>query len=91
LVDQFEPFLPLIDHAIGQAASRVLAGEGVPASEKLLSLFGPLTRLFQRHKAAKPVEFGHTVMLDEVEGAIIGGASGGCRPCWPTFGAAARW
>src|SRR5919202_5389499 len=39
--EQFDHFLPLVDHAIDQAARRVLQGESVPADEKLLSLFEP--------------------------------------------------
>jgi IS5 family transposase len=71
LVDQFAHVLPLVDQAIDQATRRVLDGEVVPASEKLLSLFEPHTRLIKRHKAGKPVEFGRNVMLDEVEGGLI--------------------
>jgi len=71
VVEQFEHILPLMEQAIDQATRRVLDGEVVPASEKLLSFFEPHTRLIKRHKAGKPVEFGRKVMLDEVEGGII--------------------
>jgi transposase, IS5 family len=68
---QFERFLPLIEHVIAQAQSRVLEGRQVPASEKVLSLFEPHTRLVPRHKGGAAVEFGRQVMLCEVEGGIV--------------------
>ena len=70
-VEQFEHFLPLVDRAIEQAKRRVIDEQVVPATEKLLSLFEPHTQIIVRHKAGKPVEFGHKVFLDEVEGGII--------------------
>jgi IS5 family transposase len=71
LVEQFEHFLPLVDQAISQAKRRVIDGEVVPATEKLLSLFESHTQIIVRHKAGKPVEFGRKVFLDEVDGGII--------------------
>jgi IS5 family transposase len=71
LVEQFEHFLPLVDQAIDQAKRRVIDGEVVPATEKLLSLFETHTQIIVRHKAGKPVEFGRKVFLDEVDGGII--------------------
>ena len=71
LVEQFERFLPLVDQAIEQAKRRVIDGDVVPATEKLLSMFEPHTQIIVRHKAGKPVEFGRKVFLDEVEGGII--------------------
>jgi IS5 family transposase len=43
----------------------------VPASEKIVSIFEPHTDIICRGKANKPVEFGHKVWLDEVEGGIV--------------------
>jgi IS5 family transposase len=71
LVEHVDHILPLVEQAIDQASRRVLAGEVVPAGEKLLSLFEPHTRLITRHKAGKPVEFGRKLLLDEVDGGII--------------------
>jgi IS5 family transposase len=56
---------------IDQARRRVLEGEKVPSSEKILSLFEPHTELLMRGKAAKPVEFGHMVLLHEVAHQFI--------------------
>lgn len=39
LQEHFEHFLPLVDQGIAQASRRVLDGEHLPATEKLLSLF----------------------------------------------------
>lgn len=71
LVQQFETFLPRVDQAIRQAERRVLRGEMVPATEKIVSLFEPHTQVIQRHKPGKAVEFGRKLWLDEVEGGII--------------------
>ena len=73
LVAQFEYVLPLVEKAITQATRRVLAGEVVPAKEKLVSLFEPHTQVITRHKPGKPVEFGRTLWIDEVDGGIVSG------------------
>jgi IS5 family transposase len=64
-------FLPLVERVITQAERRVLAGEKVPAAEKLVSLFEPHTRIIPRHKGGATVEFGRLVVCDEVEGGIV--------------------
>lgn len=73
LVAQFEYVLPLVEKAITQATRRVLAGEVVPAKEKIVSLFEPHTQVITRHKPGKPVEFGRTLWIDEVDGGIVSG------------------
>jgi IS5 family transposase len=73
LVAQFAHVLPLVDQAIDQAPRRVLAGEVVPAKDKLLSLFEPHTQVITRHKPGKPVAFGRTLWLEEVAGGIVSG------------------
>ena len=69
--EQLDHFLPLVEQAITQATRRVLHGESVPASEKLLSLHEPHTQVIRRHKAGKATEFGRKLWLGEVEGGII--------------------
>jgi hypothetical protein len=71
LLEGFEHFLSLVERGIDQATRRVLRGEQVPATEKLLSLFEEHTQIITRHKARKPREFGRKVLIDEVEGGII--------------------
>ena len=56
---------------IAQAERRVLHGERVPASEKLVSLFEPHTPIVRRGKAHLPAEFGRMIVLDEVDGGLI--------------------
>jgi IS5 family transposase len=61
----------LVQQVIAQAERRVLRGETVPASEKLVSLFEPHTAIVRRGKAHLPAEFGRKVMLDEVDGGLV--------------------
>ena len=62
---------PLVEQVIDQAVRRVLNGENVPASDKLVSLFEPHTAIVRRGKAHVPAEFGRKIMLDEVDGGLI--------------------
>ena len=64
-------FIPLVEQVIHQTTRRVLVGEQVPASEKLVSLFEPDTAIIRKGKPGKPTEFGRVIWLDEVEGGII--------------------
>ena len=61
--DELAHYLPLVDGIIHQAWQRVIEGKMLPADEKLYSLFEEHTELIQRGKAAKPVEFGHMILL----------------------------
>jgi transposase, IS5 family len=67
----FDRFLPLVERVIRQAERRVLRGERVAATEKVLSLFQPHTALIRRGKARQPTEFGAKLVLDEVEGGVV--------------------
>jgi transposase, IS5 family len=71
LLERFQRFVPLMERGIDQATRRVLEGEHLPATEKLLSLFEEHTQIITRHKAGKPREFGRKVLIDEVDGGII--------------------
>jgi len=62
---------PLVQQVIAQTERRVLHGESVPASAKLVSLFEPHTAIVRRGKAHLPAEFGRKIMLDEVDGGVI--------------------
>src|ERR671933_2307852 len=73
LREKFETFLPRLEQVIRQTVRRVLGGETVPASEKIVSLFEPHTQIIVRHKAGKPVEFGRKLWLEEVDGGIVSG------------------
>jgi len=66
-----EHFEPLVERVIDQAQRRVFEGEIVPPDEKLYSLFEEHTELLVRGKAGKPVEFGHKILLVQVEKKFI--------------------
>ena len=71
LVAALQHTAPLVQQVIDQADRRVLRGETVPASAKLVSLFEPHTAIVRRGKAHLPAEFGRKIMLDEVDGGLI--------------------
>ena len=71
LQETLETFMPRAQQVIDQTSRRVLQAEQVPASQKIVSIFEPHTDIIRRNKAGKPVEFGHKVWLDEVEGGIV--------------------
>jgi transposase, IS5 family len=71
LVRSLEHYVPLVQQVIEQTKRRVLLGEQVSASEKLVSLFEPHTAIIRKGKPGKSTEFGRVVWLDEVDGGII--------------------
>jgi len=71
LRDTLATFLPRAQQVIDQAVRRVLQGEKVPAHEKVVSIFEPHTDIICRGKESRPVEYGHKVWLNEVDGGII--------------------
>jgi IS5 family transposase len=73
LGEQLGRWLEQFAQVQAQARRRVLLGEQVPASEKVLSFFEPHTQIFQRGKAGGKVEFGRKLWLDEVEGGLVSG------------------
>ena len=73
LAKELERFEGLLERVIGQTKRRVLEGEQLPASEKLVSIFEEHTAIIRRGKAGKDTEFGRKVWLEESEGGIISG------------------
>ncbi len=73
VASKLDEFVPRLTRCIDQAVRRVLRGESVPSSEKLVSIFEPHSQVIPRQKAGKPVEFGRKLRLDEVEGGIVSG------------------
>jgi IS5 family transposase len=72
VIRQLGEFIPLVEQAIDQAVRRVLQGETVPASAKVVSLFEPHTQIIRRGKAPPhETEFGHKVNYAEVEHGLI--------------------
>jgi hypothetical protein len=64
-------FQPLVQQVIAQTERRVLAGERVPAVDKLVSLFEPHTAVIRRGKVPLEAEFGRKLLLDEVDGGLV--------------------
>ncbi len=71
LVQILETFLPRTEQVIDQTTRRILQGEQVPASEKIVSLFEEHADIIRRGKESRPVEYGHKVWLNEVEGGLV--------------------
>ena len=71
LVSTLENFIPLAEQVIDQTERRVFQNEQVPAQEKIVSIFEPHTDIICRGKETKPVEYGHKIWLDEVDGGIV--------------------
>lgn len=66
---QVEHYLPLIERIIDQTKRRVFAGQPVPASDKILSLFEEHTDLIV--KGAREVQYGHKLNLTSGRSGLI--------------------
>jgi IS5 family transposase len=66
-----EIFIPLAEQVIHQTQQRIFEKQPVPAQEKIVSIFEPHTDIIVRGKEAHPVEYGHKVWLNEVDGGIV--------------------
>jgi transposase, IS5 family len=73
LAVELERFEGLVERVVDQTERRLLEGESVKATEKLVSLFEEHTSIIRRGKAGKQTEYGHKVWLEETEGGIISG------------------
>ena len=71
LSQTLETFLPRAERVIDQTTRRIFQGEQVPASEKIVSLFEEHTDIICRGKESHPVEYGHKIWLNEVEGGLV--------------------
>jgi transposase, IS5 family len=71
IADTLDLYLPLVEQVITQTTRRVLHGEAVPASDKIVSLFEPHTAILRKGKPGHPTQFGRLLWLDEVEGGIV--------------------
>lgn len=68
---KLETFIPLAEKVVDQTNRRVLKDEPVPAQDKVLSIFEPHTDIICRGKENHPVEYGHKVWFNEVDGGIV--------------------
>jgi transposase, IS5 family len=66
---EVEHDLPLIERIIDQSERRVLAGEAVPAAEKLVSLFEPHADIIV--KGGRDVQYGHKLNLATGKSGLI--------------------
>jgi len=71
--EELSHFAGLLGRVVSQTERRVLKGERVPATEKLVSIFEPHTAIIRRGKAPNTTEFGRKVWLSEVDGGILSG------------------
>jgi IS5 family transposase len=71
LAETLNTFIPRARQVIDQATRRIMQGEKVPAAKKIVSIFEEHTDIIRRGKEAKPVEYGHKIWLNEVEGGIV--------------------
>jgi IS5 family transposase len=71
VLEKLDHLLPQIEQVIEQATRRVLHGEQLGASEKIVSLFEPHTAIIRKDKRAGHTSFGRLIWLDEVEGGLI--------------------
>jgi IS5 family transposase len=71
LAQTLETFLPRTKQVIDQTTRRILQAEQVPASEKIVSLFEEHSDIIRRGKDSHPVEYGHKIWLNEVEGGLV--------------------
>jgi IS5 family transposase len=60
---ELQAYLPSMETVVATAQRAQIAGETVPASQRVYSLFEEHTELIKRGRREKPVEFGHKVLL----------------------------
>jgi IS5 family transposase len=66
LAQELAHFRHLALRVIDQSSRRVFDGELVPNEQKIFSVFEAHTELLKRGKAAKPIEFGHMIQIQQV-------------------------
>jgi IS5 family transposase len=71
LYQQLDHYLTLFAVAIDQCERRVLKGEKVPASDKIVSIFEEHSDIIKRGKSQSPTEFGHKVLLTTGKSGLI--------------------
>jgi IS5 family transposase len=71
LAQILKTFLPLAERVMDQAQRPIFESEAVSAKEKVVSIYESHTDIIVRGKESHPVEYGHKVWLDEVDGGIV--------------------
>jgi len=71
LRNELDEYIALAARAIEQCERRVLEGDKVPASEKIVSIFEDHTDIIRRGKTMSPTEFGHKVLAATGTSGIV--------------------
>jgi IS5 family transposase len=71
LLEQLDHYLTLSAVVIIQCERRVLKGEKVPSSDKIVSIFEDHTDIIKRGKSHCPTEFGHKVLVTTAKSGLI--------------------
>jgi len=71
LYEQLDHYVSLSAVAIDQCERRVLKGEKVPSSEKIVSIFEEHSDIIRRGKSQSPTEFGHKVLISTAKSGLI--------------------
>jgi len=71
LYKELNHYLNISTVAISQCERRVLKGEKVPASDKIVSIFEDHTDIIRRGKSQSPTEFGHKVLIATAKSGLI--------------------
>ena len=69
--EQLDHYLTLSALAIDQCERRILKGERVPSSKKIVSIFEDHTDIIKRGKSQSPTEFGHKVLIATAKSGLI--------------------
>ena len=68
---QLDHYLTMMAPAIDQCERRILKGEPVDVSEKIVSIFEEHTDIIRRGKSSSPTEFGHKVLFTTGKTGLI--------------------
>lgn len=71
LYKELDHYLNISTAAMDQCERRVLKGEKVPASDKIVSIFEDHTDIIRRGKSQSPTEFGHKVLIATAKSGLI--------------------
>lgn len=69
LIDELQQYIGLANRVVSQAERRVLRGETVPASEKIVSIFEPHTDIIIKDN--RETQFGHKICLSTGTSGVI--------------------
>jgi IS5 family transposase len=71
IAEALRGYLPAMQTVVANARRAAIAGEKVPARQRVFSLFEPHTELIKRGRREKPTEFGHMMLLSQTPEKFI--------------------